>query len=148
MRIQDILREKSAELVGISASASIREAAAMMTEKQVGMLLVLDARGRLAGFLSERDVVRFVATRGEGVIASRVEAAMADITLVAHPNDPVTGLMRDMTEKRARHVPVISEGKLVGVVSIGDILKSRIAEKDQETAVLRDIARLSLVASA
>lgn len=63
------------------------------------------------------------------VLHSRVEAVMANITVMAHPKDPINGLMRDMTERRARHVPVMSEGKLVGVVSIGDILKSRIADR-------------------
>lgn len=87
MRIQDILRHNGAELAEISASASIRQAAAMMSETQVGMLLVLDACGGLAGFLLKRDVVRLVVTRDEGVIASRVEAAIANITSVAHPND-------------------------------------------------------------
>ena len=148
MRVQDILRTKNAKLVAISPDASVRQAAAMIINERVGMLLVVDAREELVGLLSERDIVRFVATRGGDASASRVKAVMADISLTASPDDPVAEVMREMTDRRARHVPVMSERKLVGVISIGDILKSRLAEKDQEAAVLRDMARVSLVAAA
>ena len=148
MRVQDILRTKNAKLVVISPDDSIRQAAAMIVDERVGMLLVVDARRELIGLLSERDIVRFVAARGGDALASRVRAAMANIGLIAEPDDPVTGVMREMTDQRARYVPVMSERKLVGVISIGDILESRLAEKDQEAAVLRDMARVSLVAVA
>ena len=148
MRVQDILRTKNAKLVSISPDASVRQAAAKIIDERVGMLLVIDAREVLVGLLSERDIVRFVATRGGDALASRVKAVMADISLTASPDDPVAEVMREMTDQRARHVPVLSERKLVGVISIGDILKSRLAEKDQEAAVLRDMARVSLVAAA
>lgn len=148
MRVQDILRTKNAKLVVISPDDSIRQAAAMIVDERVGMLLVVDARRELIGLLSERDIVRFVAARGGDALASCVRAAMANIGLIAGPDDPVTGVMREMTDQRARHVPVMSERKLVGVISIGDILEFRLAEKDQEAAVLRDMARVSLVAVA
>jgi CBS domain-containing protein len=148
MRVQDILRSKNAKLVAISPDASLRDAATMITDEQVGMLLVVDAREKLIGLLPERDIVRFVATRGGDALALRVRAAMADVSLIAGPDDPVTEVMREMTDQRARHAPVVWERKLVGVISIGDILGSRLAEKDQEAAVLRDIARVSLVATA
>jgi CBS domain-containing protein len=143
MRVQEILRTKDAKLIAISPDASIRRAATMITDEQVGMLLVVDAREQLVGLLSERDVVRLIAGRGGNALISPVRAAMADIRLIAKPDDPIAGLMREMTEQRVRHVPVISERKLVGVISIGDILKFRLAEKDQEVAVLRDMARVS-----
>jgi CBS domain-containing protein len=148
MRVKDILRTKSAKLVMISTDDSVRQAAAMIADEQVGMLLVVDARRVLIGLLSERDIVRFIATRGNDALASGVSAAMAEVGLMASPDDPVADVMRQMTNQRARHVPVISEHQLVGVISIGDILNSRLAEKDQEAAVLRDIARGSLVAAA
>jgi CBS domain-containing protein len=148
MRVQDILRANNAKLVVISPDVSIRQAAAMIADEQVGMLLVVDARGVLVGLLSERDIVRFIAARGNDALASGVSAAMAEIGLIVSPEDPVADVMRQMANPRARHVPVVSEHKLVGVISIGDILNSRLAEKDQEAAVLRDIARGSLVAAA
>jgi CBS domain-containing protein len=148
MRVEEILRSKNAGLVTVSPDISVRRAAAMITDQHVGMLLVVDTRQGFIGMLSERDVVRCITTRGENALASPVRAAMSSARVVATPEDSVAAVMREMTDRRARHVPVLSEGKLVGVVSIGDILKSRIAEKDQEAAVLRDLARLSLVGAA
>jgi CBS domain-containing protein len=148
MRVHDILRAKQANLVTVSPDVSVRQAAAMITDEHVGMLLVVDARDELIGLLSERDVIRFIAMRGESALALPVKAAIANVRLVAKPDDAIANVMREMTNRRARHVPVLSEGKLIGVVNIGDILKFRIAEKDQEAAVLRDLARLSLVAAA
>jgi CBS domain-containing protein len=147
VRVQDILRTKDAKLITISLGASIRQAVTMIADDQVGMLLVVDARGELVGLLSERDVIQFIAARGAASLASSVSVAMAKVRLVANPDDPIAGVMRAMTEQRARHVPVLSQRKLVGVISIGDILKFRFAEKDQEVAVLRDLARVSLVAA-
>jgi CBS domain-containing protein len=148
MRVQDVLRTKSDDLFVIRSSATIREAALTMAEKRVGMVLVVDIHGKLAGLLSERDIVQLVAVRGDGVTALPAEAAMAEVDLIASPNDSIVRVMRDMTERRVRHVPVLTEERLVGVISIGDILKSRLLEKDQEAAVLRDMARLSLIAAA
>jgi CBS domain-containing protein len=147
VRVQDILHTKNVKLVAISPDASIRQAAAMIADERVGMLLVVDARGELTGMLSERDIERYVAAQGDDTLASRVRVATAEIGLIAGPDDPVASVMRDMTDRRARHVPVVSERKLVGVISIGDILKSRLAEKDQEVAVLRDMAQVSLAAA-
>src|SRR5262249_12594264 len=148
MRVEEILRSKNAGLVTVSPNVSVRRAAAIITNQHVGMLLVIDAHEELVGLLSERDVVRFIATHGDNALTSPVRAAMSSARVVATPEDSVAAVMRQMTDRRARHVPVLSEGTLVGVVSIGDILKSRIAEKDQEAAVLRDLARLSLVGAA
>jgi CBS domain-containing protein len=147
MRVQDILRKKQEKLVVISPDASIRRAAAIITNKRVGMLLVVDARDELIGLLSERDVVCFIVAQDASALTSPVRTAMTDVRLIATPDDPVADVMRAMTEQRARHVPVMSERKLVGVISVGDILKFRLAEKDQEVAVLRDMARVSLVAA-
>jgi signal-transduction protein with cAMP-binding, CBS, and nucleotidyltransferase domain len=148
MRVQDILRGKDPRLVTISPDATLREAAATITDERVGMLLVVGVQDELLGLLAERDIVRFIAARGETALKSPVRVAMANNGLIAMLGDPISGVMREITNRRARHVPVMSEGKVVGVVSVGDILKSRIAEKDQEAAVLRDIARLSLIAAA
>jgi signal-transduction protein with cAMP-binding, CBS, and nucleotidyltransferase domain len=148
MRVQDILRGKDPKLITISPDATLREAATMITDERVGMLLVVGAREDLLGLLAERDVVRFIAASGETALKSPVRAAMANTGAIARLDDPIAGVMREITNRRVRHVPVISEGKLVGVVSVGDILKSRIAEKDQEAAVLRDLARVSLIAAA
>jgi len=80
----------------------------MIIDERVGMLLVVDAREQLVGLSSEHDIVRFVATGGGDASASRVKAAMADISLTASPGDPVAEVLREMTDQRARHVPVMS----------------------------------------
>ena len=147
MRVQDILRTKGSKLVSIRHDASLLEASRIISRERVGMLLVLDGRRELVGLLSERDVTCIVGQRGASALSAPVSAAMSEAWLLAAPEDAVTSVMQLMTEERIRHMPVISEGRLVGVISIGDILKSRLAEKDQETAVLRDIARFSLAAA-
>lgn len=152
MRVKNILNNKSESLITISATASLLEAAEMISTERVGMLLVVDETGKLVGLISERDIVGFIAKhsfkQNLSALDFAVTAAMATNWLSATLDDSVTNLMRMMTEKRARHVPVLTDGKLIGVISIGDILKSRLAEKDQEAEVLRDIAVSSLIASA
>ena len=146
MRVQDILRTKGDNLITISTTASIREAVRTISDEQVGMLLVVNDQTRLVGLLSERDIVGFLARRGS--LDSPVSAAMSTDWLTTAPQESITNLVRTMTEKRARHIPVLSDGELVGVISIGDILKSRLVEKNQEAEVLREIALSSMIAAA
>jgi CBS domain-containing protein len=147
MRVQDILRSKGPNIIMISARAPIIEASRVISAERIGVLIVVNPHGAPIGLLSERDIVCFIAKKGAEALAARVEAAMSPLSPIASPQDPVTDVMRVMTEQRARHIPVMSVGRLVGVISIGDILKSRLAEKDQEAAVLRDVARTTLAAA-
>ena len=140
MRVQDILQMKSRRLVTISQGASMQEAARMISCERVGMLLVVDDRRQLVGLLSERDVICFVAMTGAGALSLPVSAGMSDPWLIATPAQPVTDVMRVMTKERVRHIPVLSDGNPIGVISIGDVLKSRLAEKDPEAAALLDHA--------
>ena len=148
MRVQDILRLKSPNIITIPASASITQASRVISGQRIGVLIVVDQQQAPVGLLSERDIVCFVAEKGVEALTARVEAAMLHFVPIADPQDPVTDVMRVMTELRARHMPVMSNGRLVGVISIGDILKSRLSEKDQEADVPRDIARARIAASA
>ena len=148
MRVEEILRSKSSMLVVISPKASLKDASKLILSERVGMLLVDSGGGQIVGTLSERDLICFLARNGVTAIGATVENAMAPIDLTASPQDSVSDVMRLMTEERARHLPVFSGEMLVGVISIGDILKSRMVEKDQETAVLRDMARVSLLIAA
>jgi CBS domain-containing protein len=138
MRVEDILRRKSARLITIPQGASMQEAAGMISSERVGMLLVVDERRELVGLLSERDVICFVAMKGAGALRLPVSAGMSDPWLIATPEQSVTDVMQVMTKERVRHMPVMSDGNLIGVISIGDILKSRLAERDPEAAVLLD----------
>jgi CBS domain-containing protein len=148
MRVEEILRSKPSKLIVIAREASLQEASRRILNEQVGMLLVVDRDERILGTLSERDLICFLARNGGSAIGSSVDRAMAQIDLTVSPDDRVVDVMRLMTVERARHLPVFDGDKLVGVISIGDILKSRLVEKDQETEVLRDMARVSLVMAA
>lgn len=148
MRVSDILRAKPSRLVSIMPEATLLEATRLLTAEKIGMLLVIEADGRLAGLLSERDVVTFLAACGSQAVMRDVRSAMARSCPVATPEESVSHVMKVMTARHARHLPVIDGGKLVGIVSIGDILKSRISEQDLESSVLRDIARMSIALAA
>lgn len=144
MRVAEVLSLKSDLLVEIAETESMLRASELILTAHVGMLLVKDSAGRLIGTLSERDLICHIARNGEAAVRDRVSDALTSLELTASATDPVNDIMRIMTQKRVRHLPVLDDGRLVGVISIGDILKSRIAEKDQETAILRDMARASL----
>lgn len=139
MKIADILRQKGSSLITILPTDSIAVAARTLAENRVGALVVRDRRGQLAGILSERDIVRALAGHGAKVLEMRVADLMTREVITCRPSDPVRDIMARMTLRRIRHVPVVEEGLLVGIVSIGDVLKSRLEEKSQEVAVLRDI---------
>jgi CBS domain-containing protein len=112
-----------------------------MGVEQVGALLAVDERQELVGVLSERDVIYTIARRKGEALNTPVRQAMSDPWLAVTPDTTVLEVMRVMTEERVRHLPVTSGPKLLGIVSIGDVLKSRLAEMQLEIAVLRDVAR-------
>lgn len=143
MRLQDVLRNKPDHVVTLPPKASVMQAAVLMKLEQVGAVLVCEGR-RIFGVLSERDLALAVAELGQGLFDRCVGELMSVDAPIAAPGDAVIDVMRIMTEKRARHIPVVDGGAVVGVVSIGDVLKSRLAEKIQENAVLQDLARARL----
>jgi CBS domain-containing protein len=148
MLVREILRSKSPRLVTIAHTATLQKASEELARQGVGMLLVTGADGQLVGMLSERDFVCFASRRGHRAMELSVRDAMVQVTIAASPTSSVTDIMRIMTEQRARHLPVFDGATLVGVISLGDILHSRIAEKDLEAVVLRDLARTSLAIAA
>src|SRR5579859_2841630 len=132
MLVREILRSKPSRLVAIDDTASLQKAGEQLDRQSVGMLLVTAADGRLVGMLSERDFVHFVSKQGHRALSLEARDAMVEVTISASPASSVTDVMRIMTEQRMRHLPVFDGATLVGVISIGDILHSRIAEKDLE----------------
>jgi CBS domain-containing protein len=141
MRISQLLDSKRAGIVHVSPSASIGTAISLMQREHVGAVLVLDAEQRLLGVLSERDVVHGLASDPQNLLSrAAIDIARKDNPF-ATPDDTVQSVMEVMTVTRARHVPVIEFGRAIGVVSIGDIVKSRLAEKTQENTVLQEIVR-------
>lgn len=148
MRISDVLKDKNHRLVTVSASATIGQAVSRMRDERVGALIVRTVNGRLIGVLSERDVVLGLHTHGATLLDMAVDDVMTLGVPTASPADSITQTMKVMTERRARHLPVIEDGTVVGLVSIGDITKYRLVEKAEENSVLQDLARVRLAAAA
>lgn len=137
MTIARILQQKGGTIMGVSPDQSLQEAAAILTEKRVGALVVLDSDGRLHGILSERDIVRLCAQTGAAAMMAKVADAMTKEVLTAAPKDKVDSALARMTDRRIRHLPVLEGQKLVGVVSIGDLVKAKIDEARQEADAMR-----------
>jgi CBS domain-containing protein len=109
-----------------------------LTERHIGAVVVLGADHRVIGILSERDIVRALAERGATVLSEPVSQVMTRDVKTCSEDDSVEGLMGRMTDGRFRHMPVVQQGKLIGIVSIGDVVKSRVEEIDHEAKALRD----------
>lgn len=146
MRIRQILQSKRLDVVVISPDSTIRAAVNLMKQERVGSLVVIDTNRHLLGVLSERDVIHSLASEGADVLLRPVNSVMRRDGPVVTLEDSVQFAMRVMTEKRARHVPVVDANRMIGVVSIGDIVKSRLNEKIQENGILQDIARMHVLA--
>ena len=132
MRINDVLRSKpSQEVVTISPDATIRELIAALAEHNVGALIVSSDGSTVDGIVSERDVVRKL-HEDEGVLAESVLTIMTSEVQTCEGSDEVDHLMKLMTNHRVRHVPVVTDGRLTGIISIGDVVKNRIGELEFE----------------
>ena len=142
MYVSDILKAKGHEIATSSPGEPVVAALAVLEEKRIGALLVLDERGRIAGILSERDLVRAMHKHHEGIFAKRVSDLMTTSVVTCSSKDPVVAIMGMMTAQRFRHVPVVDDGKLVGIISIGDVVKSRIEEAEAEVNALRQYISL------
>ena len=142
MYVFHILKAKGNETVTIDPGESVTAALALLEEKRIGALLVLDDHGKIAGILSERDLVRAMNKHRESIFSKRVGDLMTTRVVTCSPKDPVAAIMGMMTAQRFRHVPVVDDGKLVGVISIGDVVKSRIEEAEAEVDALRQYIRL------
>ena len=131
MRISDVLRSKSSDLVTLSPDATVRDLVDLLAEHNIGAVIVGDDANPVAGIVSERDVVRGLVS-GTTILESLVADIMTTTVKTAAPSDSVDDLKRIMTEHRIRHVPVVVDGQLKGIVSIGDVVKSRIGELEFE----------------
>ena len=146
MRISQILATKRQDLVSVPAAATLRHAIQLMKSEHVGAVLVLDGERRLLGVLSERDIVHALDLDSGNPFERPVLEVMRRESPVASAQDTVQSVMQTMTATRARHVPIVEWGRVIGIVSIGDIVKSRLDEKMQENTVLQDLARARLIA--
>jgi len=141
MLVSDVLKSKSADIHQIIETATISAAAGLMASSRVGALVVEGPAGALSGLISEREITAALVRWGAEAHRHTVREVMVNQPLVARPEDTLIDITSVMTHHRARHVPVVSDGVLVGILSIGDVLKSRLDEKIHENLVLQDIAR-------
>jgi CBS domain-containing protein len=138
MTVSIILAGKGREVVTIEPSANLAHAARLLAEKRIGAALILGADGRLAGIISERDIVRALAARGAGALNEPVSQSMTRKVETCSEGETVSNIMERMTLGKFRHMPVIDQGRVVGVVSIGDIVKHRLREVERDSAAMRD----------
>jgi CBS domain-containing protein len=138
MQVRFILREKGREVITIASDATISEAARLLARRRIGAVLVRDRDGSLAGILSERDIVRAVADDSVAALGQTVAAHMTRTISTCSETDTVEEIMEQMTRGRFRHVPVVEDDRLCGIISIGDVVKSRIAETVREAESLRE----------
>lgn len=132
MRISDVIRAKGGAVVTVEPQMDVRTLLGVLAEHGIGAAVVSSDGSSVEGIVSERDIVRALAERGATVISEPVSAIMTGDVKTCAPDAPVVDLMRTMTEGRFRHVPVVSDGRLVGIVSIGDIVKNRVGELETE----------------
>ena len=136
MRIQDVLRNKGNAVATISPDATVTELLAGLAERNIGAMVVLGPDG-IAGMVSERDVVRQLHASGAAVLDRPVSSIMTSVVATCNKTDSVDAISALMTENRVRHVPVLDNGQLIGIVSIGDVVKNRIDELEAEHAQLQ-----------
>jgi CBS domain-containing protein len=142
MKVEEILKSKGRSVETIDADASIAEAIGRMNgPPQIGALVVPDELGQrpFIGTLTERDIIRALAKYGAKLLTMRVTDVMSRNVPTCSPQDSIARLMQQMTASRYRHLPVVDQGTLTGLVSIGDVVKARVADMELETGLLRDL---------
>jgi CBS domain-containing protein len=140
MKVSDILRAKGSNVVSVPATATVMTLVHRLKLERVGAAIVTGNGKTIDGIISERDVAWGLAEHGADLLNLRVADVMTKSVLTCTPDDTITSIARIMTDRRLRHLPVLSQGDLVGVVSIGDVVKHRIDEMQLEANVLRDYA--------
>ena len=138
MHARDILKNKGNRIVTANAEMSVADASRMLHDNRIGAVLVLNAAGRIACIFSERDIVTGMAKHGAAVTTMSVGALMTREVMTCQPTDLIADIMATMTARRIRHLPVIEEDQLLGIISIGDVVKSRLDEAAHEVDSLRE----------
>lgn len=137
MILSGILKEKGGNVAHVAPASTIAEVAETLSHRRIGAVLVCDAARHLLGVVSERDIVRCLALHGGSVLQMTADQLMTPNPRTASPNTSVPEAMAIMTEGRFRHLPVVEDGQLVGIVSIGDVVKARMELQDHEVDSLR-----------
>ncbi len=138
MYVRDILAVKGRKVVTIEPATTLAAAADILAQNRIGALVVTGAGGRIVGILSERDIVQALAAHGAKALDAPASEFMTRKVATCAAADTISSIMERMTEGKFRHVPVVEQGQLAGIISIGDVVKHRLMEMEQEQAALRD----------
>ena len=138
MTVQAILASKGRDVTTIEPTASIGDAARLLAARQIGALVVTGAEQRVVGIISERDIVHVLAMRGAPALDLPLTEVMARRVTTCSASDTISSIMERMTAGKFRHVPVVEQGRLAGIVSIGDVVKHRLEVMEREQNALRD----------
>jgi CBS domain-containing protein len=138
MQVENILKTKGNRVVTATAETTLRSAATVLKTERIGAMVVVDRDGKVVGIMSERDIAHALAGDAQSVGDMTVADVMTRAVLSCTRGDHIDDLMRLMTTRRVRHLPVIEGGALLGMISIGDIVKARLAELESETETLRE----------
>ena len=137
MTVKAILKEKGGDIFSMSPDATLQQVAEELTRRKIGAVLIMDG-DRLAGILSERDIVRQIAGSGGKALSASAASVMTQKVETATVDDTIDEVLTRMTNSRFRHMPVVVEGKVTGLISIGDVVKRRIEEAVRERDEIRD----------
>jgi CBS domain-containing protein len=143
MTVATILATKGREAITVQPHRTLEEAARILADRRIGAVLVTGSDGSLKGILSERDIVRALARQGSVALGHPVSQHMTAHVVTCEEKDLISDVMEEMTRGRFRHLPVIKDGKLAGMISIGDVVKQKIAETEAESQSLRDYIQMA-----
>ena len=138
MTVKAILSRKGGDVVTIAPTAQLAEAVKLLAARRIGAIVITGPGERVAGILSERDIVRVLAERGTAVLDEQVGAVMTRNVVTCTAAETVAAIMERMTAHRFRHLPVVEQNKLIGIISIGDVVKRRVEEIEGESNALRE----------
>ncbi len=137
MFVSDILAQKGGLVFTVTPGTSVAQLSQQLSARRIGSVLVLDGEGSVAGIVSERDLVRALASHGAKAMELEARQVMTRDVVTCDPDDSIDQVMQTMTQGRFRHLPVVRHGELLGLVSIGDVVKARLEETKHETEALK-----------
>ena len=137
MFVSDILAQKGGLVFSVTPGTSVAQLSQQLSTRRIGSMLVLDVEGSVAGIVSERDLVRALASHGAKAMELEARQVMTRDVVTCDPDDSIDQVMQTMTSGRFRHLPVVRHGELLGLVSIGDVVKARLEEARHETEALK-----------
>jgi CBS domain-containing protein len=137
MFVSDILAQKGGLVYSVTPTTSVAEVAQQLSVRRIGSVLVLTEQSAVVGIVSERDLVRAISTHGAKALELEARHVMTRDVVTCHPDDSIEEVMQTMTSGRFRHIPVVHHGELLGLVSIGDVVKARLEETEHEAEALK-----------